>query len=290
MDISLIALFDGSPGNTLRDAARIAAHAEELGFCGFWHPDHVVLFEEYGRHYPYSADGYPELPPGRGWFDPLFVLAAAAAATTRIRLGTSIIILPERNPLVLAKQVVTLDHLCGGRLDFGIGLGWSPEEYRALGIPFETRGDRADEYLAAMSRLWQDDPATYEGEFVSFRDVLSVPKPLQSPHPPVIVGGQSLGALRRAARYGDGWITWNLPLDKVVTTTARLREEWAAAGRDPAGPRCVYGVPYTTPALLQEYADAVRKAGADEIAVLPWAPERDVREVLDEVAGLRDRL
>ncbi|MEW9555877.1 LLM class F420-dependent oxidoreductase [Nonomuraea sp. NPDC050783] len=290
MDIGLIALFDGQPGSTLADAARVAKHVEDLGFRSFWHPDHVVLFEEYGRNYPYSASGYPELPPGRGWFDPLIVLAAAASATSRIRLATGILILPERNPLVLAKQVASLDHLCGGRLDLGIGLGWSPEEYAAMEIPFGTRGARADDYLAAMIRLWQDDPATHEGEFVTFRDVLSLPKPLQSPHPPIIVGGQSPGALRRAARHGDGWITWNLPLEEVVPTTARLRDAWAAAGRDAAGPRCVFGVPYTTPKGLQAYAEAVRQAGADEIAVLPWDPERNLLEALDEVAGLRDRL
>ncbi|NGO12554.1 LLM class F420-dependent oxidoreductase [Streptomyces sp. HC44] len=286
MDVGIILLFDGQPGNTLADAGETARRIESMGFAHLWLPDHIVLFERYAPNYPYSSDGLPPLGPRQGWYDPLFGLAAAAGTTTRLRLGTNVLILPQRNPLLLAKQIVALDHLSAGRVDVGVGLGWSPEEYAALGVPYERRGARADEYIAAMTRIWKDELAAYEGEFISFSDVVALPKPVQQPRPPVLVGGQSPPALRRAARHGDGWISWMLPAEEISPTVGRLENACAAVGRDPAHVRRIHGFTYTAPEAFQTYADAARAAGADEIAVLPWVPDRDPGDVIAEIANL----
>ncbi|MFI9236960.1 TIGR03619 family F420-dependent LLM class oxidoreductase [Streptomyces sp. NPDC053079] len=286
MDIGIILLFDGRPGNTLAEVPDIARSIEDLGFTHLWLPDHVALFERYAPNYPYSPDRQPPLAPTQGWYDPLTTLAAAACATSRLRLGTNILILPERNPVILAQQITSLDHLCSGRLDLGIGLGWSPEEYAALNIPFARRGARADDYLTAMKRLWQDLPAGHRGEFISFNNVIALPKPLQRPHPPVLIGGNSAAALRRAARYGDGWISWMLPEEELPRAASRLAKECAALGRDAARLRRVHGLCYTTAESLVRYTETAREYGADEIAVLPWVSGRDPRDVIEEIAAL----
>src|SRR5205085_1036240 len=164
MDIGIELLFDGSPGNSITDAGGFAKALEDMGFASLWLPDHVVVFEQYAPNYGYSENGLPPYAPRQGWFDPLFGLAAMAATTSRIRLGTNCLILPERNPVVLAKEVVALDHLSGGRIDLGVGLGWSPEEFAACSVPFERRGARCEDYIAAMTCLWTDEVATYGGE------------------------------------------------------------------------------------------------------------------------------
>jgi probable F420-dependent oxidoreductase len=162
--------------------------------------------------------------------DPLVWLSYVASATARIRLATGVLILPQRNPLVLAKEVATLDHLSGGRVVLGVGVGWLAEEFDALGVPFRRRGARADEYIEVMRRLWDGDHAAHDGEFVSFSDVSSNPKPARG-RVPIVVGGHSEAAARRAGRIGDGFFpgTGDLPvLFDIVRQTA------ADAGRDPS--------------------------------------------------------
>jgi probable F420-dependent oxidoreductase len=289
MDVGIELLFDGSPGNSITEAGGFAKALEDMGFASLWLPDHVVVFEEYAPNYSYSPDGLPPYGPRQGWFDPLFGLAAMAATTSRVRLGTNILILPERNPVVLAKEVVALDHLSGGRIDLGVGLGWSPEEFAACGVPYENRGARCDDYIAAMTCLWRDEVATYKGEYVSFSGAVQLPKPVQSPRPPVIIGGQTPAALRRAARLGDGWSSWMLPSAAIAETLAGLDRECENIGRDPASLRRIHTIFYPGAEAFEQFLERSQKDGVGEVVVVPWVPDRDPFEVLGEIAGIAGR-
>jgi probable F420-dependent oxidoreductase len=289
VDVGIELLFDGSPGNSITDAGGFAKALEDMGFASLWLPDHVVVFEEYAPNYGYSENGLPPYGPRQGWFDPLFGLAAMAATTSRIRLGTNCLILPERNPVVLAKEVVALDHLSGGRIDLGVGLGWSPEEFAAVGVPYKNRGARCDDYISAMTCLWTDEVATYDGEFVSFTGAVQLPKPVQSPRPPVIIGGQSPAALRRAATLGDGWSSWMLPPDEIEDTLAGLDAECEKAGRDPGSLRRIHTIFYPGAEDFGQFLERCQKNGVDEVVVVPWVPDRDPFEVLAEIAEIGGR-
>jgi probable F420-dependent oxidoreductase len=215
------------------DAVAIAADA--LGFATLWAGEHVVMVDRPESRYPYSRDGRIAVPAAADWLDPFVALSFAAAATRTIGLATGIVLLPEHNPVLLAKQVASLDALCGGRLTLGVGVGWSREEFDALGVPFARRGERAAEYLDAMRVLWQEDVASFAGEFVSFSQVRVNPKPVRDRHVPVVFGGNSDAALRRVATTGDGWYGFNLSsVDAVRERMARLDELCREAGRDRA--------------------------------------------------------
>jgi probable F420-dependent oxidoreductase len=204
MRIGIQVAFAGAAADPahVRETAR---RAEAAGFHSIWVPEHVVLFEEYSSRYPYSADGKigggAHLAPP----EPLTCLAFMAACTEKIRLGTGILIVPQRNPVYTAKQVADLDVLSGGRFDFGIGVGWLAEEFQALGVPFEHRGARADDYLRVMKALWTQETSSYDGEYYKLPPVVQNPKPVQRPHPPIYVGGESDAALSRVARLCQGW-------------------------------------------------------------------------------------
>jgi probable F420-dependent oxidoreductase len=211
----------------------VAAGAERAGFATLWAGEHVVMVDHGDSRYPYAADGRIQVPAAADWLDPLIALSFAAAATRTIRLATGVLLLPEHNPVMLAKQVASLDALAGGRFALGIGVGWSREEFDALGIPFERRGARADEYLRAMRTIWRDDVASFQGRFVSFTEIRVNPKPPRERRVPVIVGGNSDAALRRAAELGDGWYGFNLDgADHVRERLARLRGLCSERGRD----------------------------------------------------------
>jgi probable F420-dependent oxidoreductase len=171
------------------------------------------------------------MEPDEPIHDPLVALAFAAARTRRIRLATGIVILPQRNPVVLAKQLASLDSLSDGRLIFGLGVGYLEPEMTAVGVPMERRGSRADEYLAAMRALWEEERPSFEGEFVRFSGVNAHPRPVQRPLP-VVIGGHSRAAHRRAARSGDGWYGFLLDLDQTAEQVESLRRCLAEAGRD----------------------------------------------------------
>ena len=235
--------------NTFPDgagAARLARLAEAAGFDSVFAVDHVALPESYESTYPYAPGG--RLPGGQfaAMPDPLIWMAFAAAATTRLRLMTGVIILPLRNPLVLAKQVATLDQMSGGRIELGIGVGWLREEFEALGIPFAERGRRADEHVAAMRALWREDGASFAGRFVAFDRVTCSPKPVARAVP-IIVGGHSEAAARRAGRIGDGFFPSigaqvdTMPLLDVVRRSAEV------AGRDPGAIEILAGCPNALP-------------------------------------------
>lgn len=254
----------------LAGATRLARLAEAAGFDSVLAVDHVVFPDNYTSTYPYSATG--RLPVGRaGAFpDPLIWIACAAAVTTRLRFTTGVIILPQREPLVLAKQVATLDFMSGGRFELGIGVGWLKEEFAALGVPFERRGKRADEYIGAMRALWAKDGASFAGEFVKFHEVSCNPKPVAG-SVPIIVGGHSEAAARRAGRLGDGFFpSVGSPADTMPLFDVARRAA-GAAGRDPGAIEMIAGCPDALPGSGRDPRAAVEERIARGIGriVLP---------------------
>ncbi len=214
-------------------AVEAARAAEAAGFESMWTVEHVVYPDDYQSTYPYSPDG--RMPGGSSTPipDPLVWLAYIASATTTLRLATGILILPQRNPVILAKELATLDHLSGGRVELGIGVGWLQEEFDALGVPWARRGARTDEYVAAMRALWAGDGASFDGEFASFTRVSSNPKPAQRPIP-VVIGGHSRAAAERAGRLGDGFFPGKGSVSELVELIDIAHQAAAAHGRDPA--------------------------------------------------------
>ena len=211
-------------------AVLLAKAAEAAGFDSVWTVEHIVYPEGYESTYPYSPDGKM---PGSGQHpipDPLIWLAFAAAATTKLRLATGIALLPERHPITYAKEVATLDHMSGGRVELGIGIGWLREEFAALNVPWERRTYRTEEYAEVMRALWADDDVSFHGEFVDFANLSSNPKPVNG-RVPIHIGGHSRAAAERAGRMGDGFFP-------AKGDTAELfdicRQTAADNGRDPA--------------------------------------------------------
>lgn len=220
----------GVDGAFLAEFARLA---EDNGFESLWTVEHVVVPAGYESQYPYSSTG--RMPGGEDVPipDPLVWLSYAAAVTRSIRLATGILILPQRNPVVLAKEVATLDVLSGGRVTLGVGVGWLEEEFRCLGVPFAERAARTDEYVEALRVLWREAEPTFSGRFASFERAKSYPKPAQAGGPPVVVGGHSKAAARRAGRLGDGFFPGRGSLDDLAALLDEMRAAASDAGRDP---------------------------------------------------------
>ncbi len=189
-----------------------ACKAEELGFDALFVNDHVIV------------DDSPRSNPWRNVYDPLMVLSYVAARTSTIRLGTSVLIMPYRNPIVTAKMVATLDQMSGGRAIAGIGSGWNQEEFDALGVPFGQRGGRTNEYLRLWKACWKPGSTTFHGRYFSFENMHINPKPLQQPHPPIWIGGSSEASLRRAARYAEVWQPTPTPLADLISNQGYLRQ------------------------------------------------------------------
>jgi probable F420-dependent oxidoreductase len=260
----------------------VARGAEAAGFARLWAGEHVVMVDEPASEYPYADDGRIAVPAEADWLDPLIGLSFVAAATTSIGIATGVLLLPEHNPVVVAKQAASLDVLSGGRLTLGIGVGWSREEFTALGVPFERRGRRTAEYVAAMRALWSEDVASFQGEFASFGAIRVNPKPVRR-RIPVVVGGTTDAALRRIAGWGDGWYGFNLrdvaevrervgTLQRLCAEAGRERVDVAVALRDP------------DPADLPELA----AAGVDELVIVA-GPPKDPGEAAEWVATLGER-
>ena len=241
-------------------AVELAQAAEAAGFDSIWTVEHVVVPHGYQSRYPYSetgrmGSGLEDLPIP----DPLIWLAYIASATRTLKLGTAILILPQRNPVVTAKAVATLDHLAGGRrVLLGIGVGWLAEEFATLGVPFEDRGARTDEYVAAMRTLWSQDRASFTGRFVSFNEVFCRPLPADRKIP-IIVGGDTRAAARRAGRLGDGYFPARGAPPELLDEMRRAAEE---AGRNPAEIEITVSAP-TTP----EKIEALARRGVTRVAV-----------------------
>lgn len=212
-------------------AAGIAQLAEEHGFESVWTVEHTVVPAGYESEYPYDPSG--RMPAGDDFPipDPLVWLTWVGAVTKRVRLATGILILPQRNPVTLAKELATLDVLSGGRVELGVGVGWLREEFDALGVPFDDRGARTDEYIRAMRTLWRESEASFEGKFTTFERCNSYPKPRQ-PSIPIVVGGHTKAAARRAGRLGDGFFPGRASAEELRPLLDEMRISARDAGRD----------------------------------------------------------
>ena len=231
------------------DITRLAIAGEAMGFDYLTFSDHVVIPHDISTRYPYSDTG--EFPAGAsgGRHEQLIEVAYIAAKTSRIRLVTSVMVVPHRPALLAAKMLSTIDVLSGGRLTLGIGAGWLKEEIDALGTPYEERGAVTDEYLAAFRELWTADKPRFAGKYVNFANLAFEPKPIQRPGPPIWVGGESGPALRRTAKLGDAWYPIgtnpSFPLDslkRLAAGIAKLRKLTADAGRDPGAVGITYRI------------------------------------------------
>ncbi len=262
--------------------ATVAREAERLGFATLWAGEHVVMVDEGASRYPYADDGRLAVPPDTDWDDPLIALAWAAAASSTIRLATGILLLPEHLPLVVAKQAATLDALSGGRLTLGVGIGWSKEEFEALGVPFANRAERTVEYVEALRRAWRDRRATMAGRFVEFSDISVAPKPVG--RLPVILGGNGPRALARAARHADGWYGFNVDVAATATCVEVLGDELAAQGKDFSGFEVIVA-PFSTGVGSGELSE-LSELGVDEVVLVenPPGDEEGARAWLEDLA------
>lgn len=261
-------------------ACHLARTAEARGFDSLWTADHVVVPAGYRSTYPYDPSGRLPSAEDAPYPDPLVWLAFVARETRTIRLATGILILPQRNPLVLAKQLATLDVLSGGRVTLGVGIGWLEEEFRALGASFEGRGRRLEEFVAAMRALWTEDRATFGGSEVSFTDSVLRPQPAQGSIP-VLIGGHSEVAARRAGRIGDGFFPFGVEADELGHLLTVMRDAAEGAGRDPSSLEVTVSSYRLDPAGAAAEIEALAAAGVDRVVV----PAALFREDLE--GGLR---
>jgi len=263
-----------------QNMAAVARRAEELGFESVWLPEHLVFPVVIESRYPYAEA--PPINPATPLLDPFVLLAQVAAVTSRIRLGTNIYILPLRHPLTTARMGVTLDVISNGRFTFGVGAGWLREEFDAVGIDFESRGARLRECVRILKSLWTEPEPEVRGKFYSFGPVKFEPKPIQKPHPPIVFGGETPAALRRAAALGDGWYGVNHTPESAAARVSELRALLADAGRADAEFEMTVscGFPDLSADDVRRYEDA----GIDRIVVLPWRRASEAEDKLEALA------
>lgn len=270
--------------NSEADPAIVAKHAEELGFESYWLPDHTILPVESSTGYPGVKEG--ARPPRTLWQipDPLIALSRASATTSTIKLGTGICLVPERNPLLMANQIATLDDASGGRFLFGIGAGWNREECEILGGDFDHRWAQVKDYIAAMKILWQDEESEYHGKYVDFPAVRCYPKPAQKPNPPILLGniGSKL-AFKRVVEWGDGWMPI---IDNPAQFSSGVEEIKAlaeAAGRD------IATIDFTVFGMHGQFRsakeiEALGIAGAGRVIL--WIKSLELNDILHEIDEL----
>ncbi|MDH4145095.1 MAG: LLM class F420-dependent oxidoreductase [Acidimicrobiia bacterium] len=282
-----IGLFLGAfvPPVTPKFLVAAAQAAEARGFHSVWVGEHVVLFDRYAKNYPYAETGEFPLSGEGGMTEPFTTLAFLAGVTSTIRLGTGVCLVPQRNPLYTAKEVANVDWVSGGRFDFGIGVGWQREEFEALQVPWEARGRRNDEYIELMRRLWCDSESSHRGEFWTLEPSRAFPKPVQQPHPPIHVGGESDAAMRRVVRLGADWMPFNVTPETLAAKRARLAELLEGSGR--AVEDVYVTASASRDAARGEFAAAFAEAGADQLLVhlRRKVDAGNVAEALDELAG-----
>ena len=249
-------------------AGRLAGAAESVGFESLWAGEHIVVPGDQSSVYPYSADGKL---PGAGAIpmaEPLIWYAYVAALTKTIRFATGVLVVPQRNPLLLAKQVATLDRLSGGRFTLGVGIGWLREEFAALGVPFERRGERLEEYLRAMRAVWRDEQPSFEGEFVRFERAQVTPKPVAR-SVPIVVGGHSEAAAERAGRIAEGFFPAKGSTERIGALYELARESALRAGRDPQALELTVADPELSGPEPLGVVERWRRVGASRLLIRP---------------------
>lgn len=261
------------------DPAVLAKRAEELGFDSVWLPEHPIFPVTTVSPFPLGGPiphFYAEI------IDPFVGLARASAVTQTIKLGTGICLVPERNPLLLAKEIATLDHFSGGRFIFGIGAGWVKEETEIMGGDFAHRWTQTQEAIMAMKALWSKEEAEYHGRYYDFPPVRSFPKPAQKPHPPIFLGSvTSPNVFKRIVAWGDGWMPVGVSLEQIKHGREALNELAAQAGRDPRSIQIVAFFVPPDPEALKAFEDA----GADAALVaLETSGEKEALRKLEEIA------
>jgi len=258
-----------------------AQAADEAGYESVWLPEHLV-FPVSMSGSPNAGETHPPIPSNTPAFDALLSLAAIAATTKQVRLGTDVYNIGLRHPFVVARAVATLDVLSGGRVEFGIGSSWLEEEWTATGLDFTTRGRRVDETIEICRRLWTEDVIEHHGEFFDFEPVMFNPKPVQQPQPSLLIGGDGAAAKRRAALVGDAWLPMNHSLDELPAALAAINEARAAAGRDGTTTLTIGGG-------IDSVADVdrYRDVGVDRVIVHPFTSSKEaidgIRRFGDEV-------
>jgi len=256
--------------------------AEELGYESVWLPEHLIFTRAMSRS-PHPGETHPPVPPDAPIYDAFAYLAFLAARTERVRLGTHVFNIGLRHPFTTARGVQTVDLLSNGRFEFGIGASWLEEEWSATGLDFATRGRRVDETLEICKRLWTEPTVTHRGEFFSFDEVVFEPKPVQQPRPPILVGGESKAALRRAARLGDGWLgmghTFESAAEQIAKLRALLAEYGPRAADDPEF-QIVLGGAVESRDDVERWEDL----GVTRLLVSPWKRSREAIEGLHRFA------
>lgn len=261
-------------GSSPEGAVRLAQTAEEAGFAALWTVEHVVVPSGYQSAYPYDPSG--KMAGGAEEFDlpdPLIWLTYVAAHTSRIRLATGILILPQRNPVITAKELATLDHLSAGRVTLGVGAGWLKEEFDALGVPFADRGRRLDEYVEVMRALWREDKTDFHGEFFNFTQCISRPRPAQGLIP-VMVGGHTPVAARRAGRLGDGFFPGNASIAEITELIGIMRTAADQTGRDPDRISLIAGAAGAPGDQLNARIEQLAEIGVEQVILPAYPPDR----------------
>ena len=256
-----MAFSQHTPASFMKEAVQLV---EAKGVHAIWVPEHVLFFPDYASTYPYSDTGRIPGDP-EGLLDPFTALAFIAAHTSSVRLGTGICLVPQRQPVYTAKMVADVDFLSGGRVDFGVGIGWLKEEFDNLGADFSQRASLCDEYIDAMKALWSPGVTEFNGKTVSISPCHFNPKPVQTPHPPIYFGGESAAALRRVAQRGQGWYGYDMTPEDLAARLSVLDATLASEGRARADIDLIVG-PNRHPVNSQTIA-AYRAQGVDQLVV-----------------------
>lgn len=260
----------------------VALEAERLGYESVWLPEHLVLTSQMSRS-PHPGEEHPPVPPHVPIYDAFAYLAFIAAKTSHVRLGTHVYNIGLRHPFTTARGVTTLDILSGGRVEFGIGASWLEEEWQAVGLDFKSRGRRVDEAIEICKRLWSDEEVSHKGEFFEFEPVMFEPKPIQKPWPPLLIGGESKAALRRAAKHCDGWIGMQSDFERGAMLVGQLRDFLADEGRDASTFQFCLGGSVTSRDDVKRWEEI----GVTRMVFAPWKRSRDaldgIRRFADEI-------